>query len=186
MDLDAKPPDPDRTWARLCFAGEQLRLQVGGRDFHLDLLFFHRTLQCLVAFDLKVSQFEPERPGKTEFYLEALEIVDCARPVPFPPRSSPNTRQLCRTSNSSGGSCMSSTNSLAPKPRPPRANAANHPSPDHPKHAANPAIPFRHSAFSLIRFAESFNRRRGELAEAHRSRRCITLETVPAKILKGA
>ena len=56
-----------------CFAGEQLRLQVGGRDFYLDLLFFHRTLQCLVAFDLKVTQFEPEHLGKMEFYLEALD-----------------------------------------------------------------------------------------------------------------
>ena len=56
-----------------CFAGEQLRIQVGGRDFYLDLLFFHRTLQCLVAFDLKVTQFEPEHLGKMEFYLEALD-----------------------------------------------------------------------------------------------------------------
>src|ERR1017187_979780 len=56
-----------------CFAGEQLRLQVGGRDFYLDLLFFHRTLQCLVAFDLKVTPFEPEHLGKMEFYLEALD-----------------------------------------------------------------------------------------------------------------
>ena len=56
-----------------CFAGEQLRLQVGGRDFYLDLLFFHRALRCLVAFDLKVTQFEPEHLGKMEFYLEALD-----------------------------------------------------------------------------------------------------------------
>ena len=56
-----------------CFAGEQVRLQVGRRDFYLDLLFFHRTLQCMVAFDLKVRQFEPEHLGKMEFYLEALD-----------------------------------------------------------------------------------------------------------------
>ena len=56
-----------------CFVGEELRLQVGGRDFYLDLLFFHRSLQCLVAFELKVKQFEPEHLGKMEFYLETLD-----------------------------------------------------------------------------------------------------------------
>jgi predicted nuclease of restriction endonuclease-like (RecB) superfamily len=56
-----------------CFAGEQLRLQVGGRDFYLDLLFYHRRLQCLIAFDLKLEGFEPEHLGKMEFYLEALD-----------------------------------------------------------------------------------------------------------------
>jgi predicted nuclease of restriction endonuclease-like (RecB) superfamily len=55
------------------FVGEQYLLQVGGRDFRLDLLFFHRGLQCLVAFDLKIDEFEPEHLGKMEFYLEALE-----------------------------------------------------------------------------------------------------------------
>lgn len=56
-----------------CFAGEELRLQVGGQDFSLDLLFYHRSLQCLVAFDLKIKRFEPEQLGKMEFYLEALD-----------------------------------------------------------------------------------------------------------------
>lgn len=56
-----------------CFAGEELRLQVGGQDFYLDLLFFHRSLQCLVAFELKISKFEPEHLGKLSFYLEALD-----------------------------------------------------------------------------------------------------------------
>jgi predicted nuclease of restriction endonuclease-like (RecB) superfamily len=56
-----------------CFAGEEMRLQVGGQDFALDLLFFHRSLQCLVAFDLKITRFEPEHLGKMEFYLEALD-----------------------------------------------------------------------------------------------------------------
>lgn len=56
-----------------CFAGEELRLSVGGTDFHLDLLFFHRELQCLIAFDLKIRNFEPEHLGKMEFYLEALD-----------------------------------------------------------------------------------------------------------------
>ena len=56
-----------------CFAGEELRLSVGGTDFYLDLLFYHRGLQCLVAFDLKIRKFEPEHLGKMEFYLEALD-----------------------------------------------------------------------------------------------------------------
>jgi predicted nuclease of restriction endonuclease-like (RecB) superfamily len=55
------------------FVGEQYLLQVGGRDFRLDLLFFHRQLQCLVAFDLKIDEFQPEYLGKMEFYLEALD-----------------------------------------------------------------------------------------------------------------
>lgn len=56
-----------------CFVGEQYTLQVGGEDFRLDLLFFHRGLQCLVAFDLKIEGFKPEHLGKMEFYLEALD-----------------------------------------------------------------------------------------------------------------
>jgi hypothetical protein len=46
---------------------------VGGRDFALDLLFFHRGLNCLVAIELKVGRFEPEYLGKLGFYLEALD-----------------------------------------------------------------------------------------------------------------
>jgi hypothetical protein len=56
-----------------CFAGEEYLLQVGGRDFHLDLLFYHRELQCLVAIELKTDEFQPEYLGKMEFYLEALD-----------------------------------------------------------------------------------------------------------------
>jgi predicted nuclease of restriction endonuclease-like (RecB) superfamily len=56
-----------------CFVGEQYLIQVGGKDFRLDLLFYHRSLQCLVALDLKVEEFQPEQLGKMEFYLEALD-----------------------------------------------------------------------------------------------------------------
>jgi predicted nuclease of restriction endonuclease-like (RecB) superfamily len=56
-----------------CFVGSEYPLQVGGRDFALDLLFFHRGLNCLVAFELKVGRFEPEYLGKLSFYLEALD-----------------------------------------------------------------------------------------------------------------
>lgn len=55
------------------FVGERYRLQVGGRDFFVDLLFYHRGLTCLVAFELKVEQFEPADLGQLQFYLEALD-----------------------------------------------------------------------------------------------------------------
>lgn len=56
-----------------CFVGSEYPLQVGGRDFALDLLFFHRGLNSLVAIELKVGRFEPEYVGKLNFYLEALD-----------------------------------------------------------------------------------------------------------------
>jgi predicted nuclease of restriction endonuclease-like (RecB) superfamily len=56
-----------------CFAGSEVPLQVGGRDFALDLLFFHRGLSCLVAIELKIGEFQPEHLGKLGFYLEALD-----------------------------------------------------------------------------------------------------------------
>lgn len=56
-----------------CFVGTKFPLQVGGRDFVIDLLCFHRGLNSLVAFELKVGRFEPEYLGKLGFYLEALD-----------------------------------------------------------------------------------------------------------------
>jgi predicted nuclease of restriction endonuclease-like (RecB) superfamily len=56
-----------------CFVGSEFPVQVGKRDFALDLLFFHRGLNCLVAIELKVGRFEPEYIGKLGFYLEALD-----------------------------------------------------------------------------------------------------------------
>ena len=55
------------------FIGEEYKVQVGNRDFKIDLLFYHRGLQCLVAFELKKEKFEPEHLGKVNFYLEALD-----------------------------------------------------------------------------------------------------------------
>lgn len=55
------------------FMGEQYRLQVGNQDFYLDLLFFHRGLSALVAFELKIGKFSPEHLGQLNFYLEALD-----------------------------------------------------------------------------------------------------------------
>jgi predicted nuclease of restriction endonuclease-like (RecB) superfamily len=56
-----------------CFVGSEYPVQVGNRDFVLDLLFFHRGLNCLCAIELKVGRFEPEHLGKLNFYLEALD-----------------------------------------------------------------------------------------------------------------
>jgi predicted nuclease of restriction endonuclease-like (RecB) superfamily len=56
-----------------CYVGSEYPLQVGGQDFALDLLFFHRGLNCLVAIELKVTAFAPEHLGKLNFYLEALD-----------------------------------------------------------------------------------------------------------------
>ena len=53
--------------------GNQYRLQVGNKDYYTDLLFYHRDLQCLVLFELKIQEFEPEFLGKLNFYLEALD-----------------------------------------------------------------------------------------------------------------
>jgi predicted nuclease of restriction endonuclease-like (RecB) superfamily len=55
------------------FVGEEYRVQVGSKDFYLDLLFYHRGLSCLVAFELKIGDFSPEYIGKMDFYLEALD-----------------------------------------------------------------------------------------------------------------
>jgi predicted nuclease of restriction endonuclease-like (RecB) superfamily len=55
------------------FTGEEYKLQVGNSDFYVDLLFYHRGLQCLVAFELKTDKFKPEHLGQLNFYLEALD-----------------------------------------------------------------------------------------------------------------
>ena len=55
------------------FLGEEYRVQVGNRDFYIDLLFYNRYLKCLVAFELKVDEFKPEFVSKMNFYLEALD-----------------------------------------------------------------------------------------------------------------
>ncbi len=55
------------------FIGEEFKLQVGASDFYIDLLFFHRGLQCLIAIELKADKFKPEHIGQLNFYLEALD-----------------------------------------------------------------------------------------------------------------
>lgn len=55
------------------FVGEEYRVQVGNHDFYIDLLFYHRGLSCLVAFELKIGEFKPEYVGQINLYLEALD-----------------------------------------------------------------------------------------------------------------
>ena len=55
------------------FIGQDYKLQVGNSDFFIDLLFYHRGLQCLVAFELKADKFKPDHLGQLNFYLEALD-----------------------------------------------------------------------------------------------------------------
>jgi predicted nuclease of restriction endonuclease-like (RecB) superfamily len=55
------------------FIDEEYRLSVGLKDYRVDLLFYHRELCCLVAFDLKIEEFEPSFLGQMNFYLEVLD-----------------------------------------------------------------------------------------------------------------
>lgn len=55
------------------FIDEEYKVQVGGEDFRIDLLFYHRGLQCLVAMELKIGKFKPEYISKMDFYLETLD-----------------------------------------------------------------------------------------------------------------
>jgi predicted nuclease of restriction endonuclease-like (RecB) superfamily len=55
------------------FMGQEYPLQVGNQDFAIDLLFYHRSLQCMVAIELKVERFKPAHLGQLNFYLEALD-----------------------------------------------------------------------------------------------------------------
>ena len=54
------------------FVGNQYRIEVEDEEYFIDLLLFHRRLQCLVAVELKVGKFIPEHKGKMEFYLNVL------------------------------------------------------------------------------------------------------------------
>lgn len=55
------------------FIGNQYRLVVSDQEFFIDLLFYNRHLQCLVAFELKKGKFKPEYAGQLNFYLNVLD-----------------------------------------------------------------------------------------------------------------
>lgn len=56
-----------------CFVGNQYRLSLGEKEYFIDLLFYHRIVKCLVAVELKVTEFEPEFVGKLDFYLQLID-----------------------------------------------------------------------------------------------------------------
>ncbi len=76
------------------FIGQEYRVSVGDEDFYIDLLFSHRYLQCLVAFELKIDKFKPSYLGQLEFYLEALD-----RDVKAPYENPSIGVLLCREKN---------------------------------------------------------------------------------------
>lgn len=55
------------------FVGSQYRLEIGGKEYFIDLLLFHRRLRLLVAVDLKIGELQPEHIGKMQFYLAVLD-----------------------------------------------------------------------------------------------------------------
>jgi hypothetical protein len=55
------------------FVGNQYPLEVGNRDYRLDLLFYHLRLRCFVVFELKTGEFKPEFTGNMNFYLSAVD-----------------------------------------------------------------------------------------------------------------
>ncbi len=59
--------------AGFAFVGQQYRLEVGGEDFYIDLLFYHLNLRCYVVIELKTTAFKPEYAGKMNFYLSAVD-----------------------------------------------------------------------------------------------------------------
>ena len=62
--------------AGFAFLGNQFKLRLGDKEYFIDLLFYHRKLQCLVAVELKVGEFKPEYAGKLNFYLEILDNTE--------------------------------------------------------------------------------------------------------------
>jgi len=55
------------------FVGNQVHLEVGGKDYYIDLLFYHLHLRCYIVIDLEVEEFKPEFAGKMNFYLAAVD-----------------------------------------------------------------------------------------------------------------
>lgn len=59
--------------AGFAFVGRQFRLEVGGDEFFIDLLFYHTRLKCYVVVELKAQEFKPEHAGQLNFYLSAVD-----------------------------------------------------------------------------------------------------------------
>lgn len=63
----------------IAFVGSQYRLEVGGQEFYVDILLYHRHLRCFIALELKVGEFLPEYVGKMQFYLAVLDDKVCSK-----------------------------------------------------------------------------------------------------------
>lgn len=61
--------------AGFAYLGRQLPIQVGEKEFFLDLLFYHTKLHCFVVVELKTGDFEPEHAGKLNFYIKAVDAL---------------------------------------------------------------------------------------------------------------
>jgi hypothetical protein len=55
------------------FVGNQYRLEIGGQEFFIDMLYYHLHLRCFVVVELKAVEFRPEFAGKLNFYLSAAD-----------------------------------------------------------------------------------------------------------------
>ena len=71
--LTAVEPFLQEMGGMFTFVGSQYRLEIGDKEYFIDLLLFHRRLKCLVAIELKIGEFVPEYVGKMQFYLAALD-----------------------------------------------------------------------------------------------------------------
>ena len=60
------------------FIGNQHTLSFNNKDYHVDLLFFHRRLRSMIAIELKIGEFKPEYVGKMNFYLSLLDKLEKA------------------------------------------------------------------------------------------------------------
>jgi predicted nuclease of restriction endonuclease-like (RecB) superfamily len=57
------------------FVGQQYNIEIAGKDYFIDLLFYHIKLKCYVVIDLKNTEFKPEYTGKMNFYLSAIDTL---------------------------------------------------------------------------------------------------------------
>lgn len=62
----------------VAFVGRQYRIEVDDKEYFIDILLYHRKLKCLIAVELKISEFEPEFVGKMQFYLATLDVQEKA------------------------------------------------------------------------------------------------------------
>ncbi|MGV2831580.1 PDDEXK nuclease domain-containing protein [Myxosarcina sp. GI1(2024)] len=90
--LSAVEPFLQEMGGMFAFVGSQYRLEVGDKEYFIDLLLFHRRLKCLVAIELKIGEFLPEYVGKMQFYLSALDDL-----VRLPEENSPIGIILCKS-----------------------------------------------------------------------------------------